>query len=832
MAGRSRKPVKFLSNFSLQRSIIIGGTISVLIPFAITAGLLYTRLSKDLLNQSKEKSALIAKDLAALVDNSLSSEIKIVSTISADRNIINELNSGNYSRLRDNLSSMFNEIGYDYISFFITDRNGIIKVDLPEGVRIGTDLSDRSYFYTARQGKANISDPIFVRGPSSSKWTGVPMLITAAPIRLKNEFIGMIAITHELNTISSKMKTIKLGETGYAYIINTDGMAIIHPNQELVMTVNVNNEPGMKHIAKWLKDMKPLAGNYSFRGKEKIAGFAPLKTKNWFIIFTQDRDEIMKPVNKMLISIMIIAFFFVGMAIILIIFFSRRISSPVEKFVDILHQFTTHTNEFVLGIGSDKKIMFANPSASLFFGKTIEELIGTDPVYNFTESNSDQEIWEKLDSGIPWTGRISPQTDNQKDKVFEITIIPVKDNKGIAFGYLEFGRDISNEISQEKRINQAQKIEAIGTLAGGIAHDFNNILTGIYGFIDLTLLTLDKPDEAKKYLQELEKAAKRAGDLVRQILTFSRHTKSELRAIIPKTIAEEVIKLIRATTPAEISIETKLESETAIMADPIQIHQVMVNLCTNAIHAIGNSHGIIKIEIKDIIIDRLFAENHPGCNPGKHVIISISDSGCGIPPEIMDHIFDPFFTTKTNGKGTGLGLSVAHGIIHSIGGIITVYSEPGKGTAFNIIIPAAAPALKETESNENALLPGIERIMLVDDEHAIVKSLSSILRSAGYRITEFTDSMQAADNFTNNYLDYDIVITDNSMPKLTGTDLAKEIKRHNPEIPVILMSGFVNKNIENSAKELGVDMIVNKPISAVKLTELIRRFFDNNGSNG
>nr|HPJ16232.1 cache domain-containing protein [Spirochaetota bacterium] len=564
MAGRSRKPVKFLSNFSLQRSIIIGGTISVLIPFAITAGLLYTRLSKDLLNQSKEKSALIAKDLAALVDNSLSSEIKIVSTIAADRNIINELNSGNYRRLSDNLSSMFNEIGYDYISFFITDRNGIIKVDLPEGVRIGTDLSDRSYFYAARQGKANISDPIFVRGPSSSKWTGVPMLITAAPIRLNNEFIGMIAITHELNAIGSKMRTIKLGETGYAYIINTDGMAIIHPNQELVMTVNINNEPGMKHISKWLKDMKPLAGNYSFRGKEKIAGFAPLKTKNWFIIFTQDRDEIMKPVNKMLISILAIAFFFISMAIILIIFFSKRISSPVEKFVDILHQFTTHTNEFVLGIGSDKKIMFANPSASLFFGKTIEELIGTDPVYNFTESNSDQEIWEKLDSGIPWTGRISPQTDNQKDKVFEITIIPVKDNKGIAFGYLEFGRDISNEISQEKRINQAQKIEAIGTLAGGIAHDFNNILTGIYGFIDLTLLTLDKPDEAKKYLQELEKAAKRAGDLVRQILTFSRHTKSELRAIIPKTIAEEVIKLIRATTPAEISIETKLESETAI----------------------------------------------------------------------------------------------------------------------------------------------------------------------------------------------------------------------------------------------------------------------------
>ncbi|MBP9023390.1 MAG: response regulator [Spirochaetes bacterium] len=815
-----------MSNFSLQRSIIIGGTISVLIPFAITAGLLYTRLSKDLLNQSKEKSALIAKDLAALVDNSLSSEIKIVSTIAADRNIINELNSGNYRRLSDNLSSMFNEIGYDYISFFITDRNGIIKVDLPEGVRIGTDLSDRSYFYAARQGKANISDPIFVRGPSSSKWTGVPMLITAAPIKLNNEFIGMIAITHELNAIGSKMRTIKLGETGYAYIINTDGMAIIHPNQELVMTVNVNNEPGMKHISKWLKDMIPLAGNYTFRGTEKIAGFAPLKTKNWFIIFTQNRDEIMKPVNEMLMSIMFIAVFFIVIVIISIILFSRRISTPVEKFVNILRQFIIHTNEFVLGIGSDKKIIFANPSAADFCGKTIEELIGTKPVFNITNEESDQQIWQKLESGLPWTGRISSRINAPNETIFEITIIQVKDNKGTASGYLEFGRDISNEIIQEKRILQAQKMEAIGTLAGGIAHDFNNILTGIYGYIDLSLLSINKPDETSKYLKELEKAAKRAGDLVNQILTFSRHSKPELQTVVPKEIVKEVIKLIRATTPAEIGIESKLETDTPIFADPTQIHQVILNLSTNAIHAIGNNHGDIKIAVEDIIIDHLFAENHPGLNQGKHVLISISDSGCGISQDAIDHIFDPFFTTKLNGKGTGLGLSVAHGIIHSIDGIITVYSELKKGTVFNVIIPATDRAHSESEPHGNALMSGSESIMLVDDEQPIANSLASILRSAGYIVTEFTDSQKALENFKNNYNNYDLVITDYSMPKLTGTDLAKEIKHYKASTPVILMSGFVNKNMENSSKELGVDIIVNKPVSAVKLTELIRKIMD------
>lgn len=361
-------------------------------------------------------------------------------------------------------------------------------------------------------------------------------------------------------------------------------------------------------------------------------------------------------------------------------------------------------------------------------------------------------------------------------------------------------------------------MEAIGTLAGGIAHDFNNILTGIYGYIDLSLLSINKPDETSKYLKELEKAAKRAGDLVNQILTFSRHSKPELQTIVPKEIVKEVIKLIRATTPAEIGIESKLETDTPIFADPTQIHQVILNLCTNAIHAIGNNHGDIKIAVEDIIIDHVFAENHPGLNQGKHVLISISDSGCGISPEVLDHIFEPFFTTKPSGKGTGLGLSVAYGIIHNIGGVITVYSELGKGTAFNIIIPTTGNPINDSESEPhgNALMSGSESIMLVDDEQPIANSLASILRSAGYIVTEFTDSQKALENFKNNYNNYDLVITDYSMAKLTGTDLAKEIKHYNASTPVILMSGFVNKNMEINAKELGVDVIVNKPVSAVE----------------
>jgi PAS domain S-box-containing protein len=823
---RSRTSSKFLSGLSLQRRIIIGSTAAVIIPFLIMAIFLYQRLSRELVDQSREKSVQIAKDLSALVDTSLKMELKVISAIAADTQIADALHAHNYEAIHAKLALVFSKIGSNYISIFITDRSGIIRVDLPEAARKGLDVSDREYFIKAKQGTAGVTGPILTRGPASSIWTNKPILITTAPITRNGVFIGAIGITHDIDAIRSIMSGIRLGKTGYPFVTDRNGLVIIHPNHDYVMKVNMFKETGMERILEKIRHREIGAERYNFRGTEKIAGFAPLNITGWNIIFTQNRNEIMEPVNDTLLSIAIIGISFIIIVILSIILLSKKISSPVQKFVDILQKFTTHTNEFIIGIGSDRKIMFANPAAEQFTGKSAEELIGSDPDFTNTQNIPPEVIWKKIESGTTWLGRITPKTEIDNGPVIAIMIIPVKDERGNISGYLEFGRDISGELIQEKRIQQAQKIEAIGTLAGGIAHDFNNILTGMYGYIELALLNPDNPAKTEQYLGELQKAATRASDLVNQILTFSRHSKPELQTILPKTIVKEVIKLIRASTPAEIIIEANLESETSVMADPIQIHQVIVNLCTNAVHAIGEKHGTIRIDLEDIIIDQKFTDSHPGLGTGKHVLFRITDTGDGILPDVIDHIFEPFFTTKENGGGTGLGLSVAYGIIHNLGGIITVYSEPGKGSVFNIFIPAALHDADNAVSDRSGLMHGTERIMLIDDESAIVSPVSSILASIGYQVSPFTESMPAIETLRKNPDAFDIVITDHSMPEFTGIDIAVELKQLKRSLPVILMSGFVNRQMEEHAAKCGIDAIVKKPVSMSVLTGVIRKILD------
>ncbi|MBN2434971.1 MAG: response regulator [Spirochaetes bacterium] len=826
MPVKKNKASEFFIGISLRRRIIIGTSVAVLVPFIIMAMFLYIRLSNDLAKQAKEKAVLIAKDLSLLLESSLTMELKVVSAIAAKTDIANELYKREYSKTRENLISVFNEIGNNYISIFVTDTNGVIVVDYPEGARIGLNLSDREYFINASRGRPSISGPVFSRGPSSSKWTNAPILITAAPVKHKGKFIGMIAITHDVSAINDIMSGTRLGKTGYPFVTDTKGLVLIHPNQDYVMNVNMYEEPGMDWMEKRIAQDHSGAEDYNFRGTEKIAGFAHLNRIGWNVFFTQSRNEIMKPIRDLLTSITLIGLVFVIFVFVLIIMLSQKISSPVQKFVDILRQFTIFTNEFVVGIGTDRKIIFANPAAVQLSGKSADELIGSDPVLVNTRGTSIKSIWEKLESGVPWSGRITPNPEADTGAIVAIMIIPVMDNKDNISGYLEFGRDISNELMQEKRIHQTQKIEAIGTLAGGIAHDFNNILTGVFGYIELALLSRGNPPETDQYLRELKQAAERAADLVKQILAFSRQSTPELHAVVPKMIINEVIKLIRASTPSEIIIEKNLESDTAITADPIQIHQVIVNLCTNAVHAIGNNHGTIKIEIEDIIVDQEFVENHPGLEAGAHVLIRVSDTGCGIKPDVLDHIFDPFFTTKKDGEGSGLGLSVAHGIIRSMNGTITVYSEPGTGSMFNIFLPATENIESDKTVSDSSVLSGHERIMLIDDEHRITESISLILANFGYKVTVFNDSTKALDELLAHHERYDIVITDHSMVKLTGIDLAAHLKKLKLSKPVLLMSGFISQQMEARAKLAGIDIIIKKPLNMIKLTESIRTALD------
>jgi signal transduction histidine kinase len=284
----------------------------------------------------------------------------------------------------------------------------------------------------------------------------------------------------------------------------------------------------------------------------------------------------------------------------------------------------------------------------------------------------------------------------------------------------------------EAQLIQAQKMEAIGTLAGGIAHDFNNILSSIMGYTELALYEIEDETELHEYLQEVLVAGGRAKDLVLQILTFSRRTEKALKPVQLEPILKEVFKLLRASLPATIEMKQNISSNPIVLADPTQIHQLIMNLCTNASQAMEKNGGTLEVGLGEVQLEKGFTDRHADINPGAYMKLSVSDTGCGMAPEVMERIFDPFFTTKEKGKGTGIGLSAVHGIVKSHGGAITVYSEPGKGSNFKAFLPLIEKEVAEDEAIEQTILTGNESVLFVDDEQALVKPnpINSILQFA------------------------------------------------------------------------------------------------------
>lgn len=615
----------------------------------------------------------------------------------------------------------------------------------------------------------------------------------------------------------------RLGRTGYAFLINSEGLMLIHPRKEYILRLNLLDQPGIKELEKVVRSGKPGAAFHSFEGSDKVAGLAGVARTGWTVVFSQNRDEVMSPVNRLLSAVLISAVVFLMITIAIIAVVSSRISSPIQKTLEMMKQVTRHSTDMILQIGTDRKIVFANQAAGEITGIPPEAMIGTEPDLGNPRNIPTKVIWESLEAGIPWSGRVALKGNKPDPVSLDVMLVPVRDSRGTIRGYLEIGRDITAELMYERRLQQSQKLEAIGTLAGGIAHDFNNILSGIFGYAELSLMDNEHDSTTNAYTREIIKAAKRARDLVRQILTFSRQAEFELKPLFPGPVVKEALKLLRASIPATITIQSRIENSSAIMADPTQIHQIVMNLFTNAVHAIGEAAGTITLELEDFLVDEEFTRTHPDIRQGRHVMLRITDTGCGIEPEVLDHIFDPFFTTKTTGEGTGLGLSVVHGIVKRLNGIITVYSEVGKGTVFNVIIPCTEPDDSTLYERDTSIEGGTERIAFIDDEEAITTAMHSILTNLGYKVTAFTDGTEALRVITSREQVFDVVITDYSMPKVTGLDIAKRIKGMGLDIPVVLTSGYFGENIEKEARDAGTAELITKPINTYQLTDAIRR---------
>ncbi len=474
-------------------------------------------------------------------------------------------------------------------------------------------------------------------------------------------------------------------------------------------------------------------------------------------------------------------------------------------------------------------IQYVNPAFEKITGYSRSEAIGQTPRILKSGLHKPEfyiHLWNTIKSGAIWNGRITNRCKDGKLIQEDATISPLLTSTGKLTGYVALKRDVTEAVRLENHFRQAQKMEAIGTLAGGIAHDFNNILAAMIGFAELAQFK-NTDTKIHSYLEQILQACNRSRDLVQQILTFSRQREQEKKPVSIIPIVKEAIKLLRSSLPATIEIRQHyLSPQDTVLADPTQIHQVLMNLCTNAAHAMPQQEGVLDISLSR----ELLSADHPAYPPelkeGAYLQLLVSDTGEGIDPAVKDKIFDPFFTTKPLGKGTGLGLSIVYGIVKDHGGIISVESEKGKGTVFTIYLPLIDTD-EEVELQETVYIPqGEGRILYIDDDESIAFWGQEMLSSLGYDVTVHKSSRDALETFKRNPEQFDLVITDMTMPHMTGESLAREMLKIRPGLPIILTTGFSDRINEKDAKKIGIREFFIKPVSLSRLAQSVKVIMD------
>jgi PAS domain S-box-containing protein len=493
-----------------------------------------------------------------------------------------------------------------------------------------------------------------------------------------------------------------------------------------------------------------------------------------------------------------------------------------RRLKELIHK----TSEFICEMDVSGIIRNVSPSAEQILGVLPEAVVGHH-LREYIKETEQQKVMERfLESvreGRSGTFEFVGRKPDGSEIFGELRYLVEKEDNQMTgiFGVI---RDVTERHKMQAQIQQTQKMEAIGTLAGGIAHDFNNILGAIIGYTQLTQYDLPEESSALYNLKQVLHAADRAKDLITQILTFSRQSELQKIPIQVIPVVKDVLKLMRASLPKSIDIrKTRNLKEDLILGDPTQIHQILMNLCTNAAQAMPEQRGVIEIRLDEIQLDNRSPSIFPELKPGSYLRISVSDNGVGMKTEILNRIFDPFFTTKKPGEGTGLGLSVVHGIVKNHGGEITVYSEPGKGSTFRVYLPMIKEAALAQEKTTIDFPGGHERLLFVDDEPGLVETWTQLLVRLGYQVTSRQNSGEALELFRANPDQFDLVITDQTMPEMNGTELARELLRIRPKVPIILCSGFNDPITSETAREIGIRDYFTKPLLFEEIAVAIRR---------
>jgi PAS domain S-box-containing protein len=498
---------------------------------------------------------------------------------------------------------------------------------------------------------------------------------------------------------------------------------------------------------------------------------------------------------------------------------TRSLRESEKRYRQLVH----HSPDGI-AIQREDKVIFANHSMKKILERISNDLFEKTILVR-TASDLQQEINFVSDNDLTNEKNITrfekTFTGKDNDPIhLDIVTLPITLEGKPAIQII--ARDITKQKFLERSLMQSQKMEAIGTLAGGIAHDFNNILFSIIGYSELSFDELEENSPVRNNLHEILEASKRATDLVRQILTFSRQTDHELRPVQIDLIAKETLALLRASLPTTIEIRKNIKTDAMALSDPTQLHQILMNLCVNASYAMREKGGILSIDLESVEIDTDSSGKYPDLKAGPYINMSVRDTGHGISPEMLNRIFDPFFTTKTREHGTGLGLSVIHGIVKNFGGAVYAFSELGKGSIFKVFIPAIERRINPEQRTKTPIPKGTEHVLFIDDEPALAKMGKQLLESLGYQVEMITKSSDALELFRKKPDRFDLVITDMTMPNITGEKLAIELMNIRPDIPVILSSGF-NYNIdEKKAMALGIRAFISKPVLKQEIAETIR----------
>ncbi|WP_321283870.1 PAS domain-containing protein [uncultured Vibrio sp.] len=478
-------------------------------------------------------------------------------------------------------------------------------------------------------------------------------------------------------------------------------------------------------------------------------------------------------------------------------------------------------------------IEYVNPAFEEISGYSFAEVLGKNPSIlksGETPSYHYKLMWEEISQGKVWRGTFTNKKKNGAVYCEEATVTPVKDHTGRVINFVAVKRDITQHLILEKQIRQSQKMQAIGMLAGGIAHDFNNILTAILGYAELCQLQCDKGSVLHKNMEEIVRAADRAGQLVDQILKFSRRGSKELTSLKLSTIVKEATKLLRASFPANVELELTIFSDLYVKADPTQIHQIVMNLCTNAYQALEGEVGKITIRLFRKNLSPTEGVEIGRVQPGKYACMQVEDSGIGIPAEYHQRIFEPYFTTKKMQEGTGLGLSVVHGIVNDHRGAITVDSVVGQGSCFTVYLPEAEQDLAESRAQivkKDYAFSGC--VLVVDDEQPILDFFVQILEHLGFTVKACQSGIEAYEIFLQEPKTFDLVITDMGMPGMTGLNFSQKLLHINKDVPIILCTGYSEQVTRDNYHDLGLAGYIAKPFTAEGLLKEVGRVLQGKG---